>query len=522
MQNRHNSKSRLAAGLEKLSLHKYQAVHRDCLDMIKQDVSDGLPYFLLGLLARDHKNFSKAIELLRRAIATSPQMARFHAELARTYTQLNQQNEAFKANLDAARLSVDEADVADTIGVIFSRTGHHERAIPFFEKAITLNADPANFHYNLGASLQFSGEFERAKTAYNAALERDPKLYRAWSSLISLSRQTSEHHHLEILQTLFEDSQTEADASLHIGHAIAKTLEDLGEYAQSLTWLKKAKQKKSKSLNHNIKDDLALFKAAQQAPITPNLALKTSDPAPIFIIGLPRTGTTLVDRILSSHPDVTSAGELNTFAGLVKTASNSTSNRVLDEAVFTPLTDDALNKIGGAYWRETEDLRRGTPRMTDKMPLNFFYTGLIHQALPNARIIALRRGAMDSCLSNYRQLFSTGFSYYNYSLNLRDTAQYYGAFDKLMAHWRTSLPPDCFYEINYEDIVLDQENQTRQLLNFCGLNWHEACLHFYENAAPVSTASSVQVRQPLYKGAIGRWQRYGTALNDLKQALGAQ
>ena len=145
---------------------------------------------------------------------------------------------------------------------------------------------------------------------------------------------------------------------------------------------------------------------------------------------------------------------------------------------------------------------------------------MIHRALPDARIVALRRGAMDSCLSNFRQLFSTQFSFYNYTFDLDDTAVFYREFDGLMSYWRDTLPNNRFMEIRYEDIVFDQENQTRRLLEFCGLDWEEACLRFHENAAPVSTASSVQVRQPLYSGSIGRWKKYGDKLDSLKHALG--
>jgi hypothetical protein len=179
-----------------------------------------------------------------------------------------------------------------------------------------------------------------------------------------------------------------------------------------------------------------------------------------------------------------------------------------------------LPEIGQAYIESTRDLARGSARFTDKMPLNFFYAGLIHRALPNARIVALRRGAMDSCLSNYRQLLTVQDSYYQYTYDLKDIAMFYGFFDDLIANWREHIPTNRFLEIKYESIVHDQENQTRRLLEFCGLNWEEACLRFHENAAPVSTASSVQVRRPLYSDSIGRWKRYGDKLNDLKEALG--
>jgi hypothetical protein len=196
---------------------------------------------------------------------------------------------------------------------------------------------------------------------------------------------------------------------------------------------------------------------------------------------------------------------------------------VMDADTFiasNALLNEDLAQIGRDYTAAAAELSRGAERFTDKMPLNFFYAGLIHKALPNARIIALRRGAMDSCLSNYRQLLTVQHSYYHYTYDLGETAKFYRQFDQLMSHWRTHLPTDRFIEVAYEDIVHDQERQTRRLLDFCGLEWQQSCMRFHENKAPVSTASSVQVRQPLYSGSIGRWQRYGNKLDGLKQALG--
>ena len=161
-----------------------------------------------------------------------------------------------------------------------------------------------------------------------------------------------------------------------------------------------------------------------------------------------------------------------------------------------------------------------SPYIIDKMPFNFFYAALITKALPKAKIITLRRGAMDSCLSNYRQLLSVQDSFYNYTYDLEDTAFFYKEFDRLISHWRINLPKRNFMEIHYEDIVFDQEKQTRKLLDFCGLDFEQVCLDFHQNTAPVSTASSVQVRKPLYSGSIGRWKKYGHTVDKLRDVLG--
>jgi len=512
---------RLKQGLGQIAQHKYKKVHEQALDMIKSDVKDPVPYCLLATIAADHGNHIKACELFGRAADLGPGNANFQAYYGKALTTLGHQNRARLAADKAAEHPINDAFLADTIGVIYSRTGFHEKAVPFFEKAVALNPKPANFHYNLAASLQFLGNFEQADTAYRETLSRDSKAYRAWSSLVGLKRQSEDDNQLDTLIELFDELIGDADAELHLGHAIAKTLEDLGRYEESLDWLHAAKRRKLKSSGVNSIPYEELFAAARAtAPETTVSGGDDDHVAPIFIIGLPRTGTTLIDRILSSHSQVTAAGELNIFPGLIKEAVRTRSNMVMDGETLTKANKLDLSKIGRAYIDASKDLARGSARFTDKMPLNFFYAGLIHRALPDARFVAVRRGAMDSCLSNYRQLLTVQDSYYRYTYDLEDTAAFYRLFDDLMAHWCEHLPPDRFLEIHYESVVHDQENQTRRLLDFCGLDWEKACLRFHENAAPVSTASSVQVRRPLYSDSIGRWKRYGDKLNVLKDALG--
>ena len=516
-----NPSERLKQGLKQIALHRYKKVHEQALDMIKSDVKDPVPYCLLATIAAEHGNHIKACELFERAADLEPQIADFQAYYGKALTTLGHQNRARAAADKAAAHPINDAFIADTIGVIYSRTGFHEKAVPFFNKAVALNQAPANFHYNLAAALQFLGNFDQAEAAYRETLSRDSKAYRAWSSLVGLKRQSENDNHLDTLIELFDELSGDADAELHLGHAIARTLEDLGRYEESLEWLHTAKRRKLRSSGINSIPYEELFAAAKAtAPESPVSGDDDNHVAPIFIIGLPRTGTTLIDRILSSHSQVTSAGELNVFPGLIKEATRTRSNMVLDGETLIKANKLDLSEIGKDYINTAKDLARGSARFTDKMPLNFFYASLIHRALPGAHIVALRRGAMDSCLSNYRQLLTVQDSYYRYTYDLEDTAAFYRLFEDLMVHLREHLPADRFLEIHYERIVHDQENQTRRLLDFCGLDWEEACLRFHENTAPVATASSVQVRRPLYSDSIDRWKRYGNKLDILKEALG--
>ncbi|PHR61505.1 MAG: protein-tyrosine sulfotransferase [Robiginitomaculum sp.] len=520
----------LTTGMKLLRSRAYETVYKQSIEALRQNETNPLPFFLLGVLASDTGNTVKALEFFAKATEHAPKNVRYQTYHANTLMALGDHNQA-KARADiAATIGTNDALLSDMIGVIYSRTEHHNLAIPFFEQAVKKNPKWAKFHFNLGASAEFIGDFAKAKSAYTNTLSINPKFYLAWFSLVALEKQTSGNNHLEKLKTLFNELTVNGavdttDSHLLLGHTIAKTLEDLGEYEDSFDWLKKAKSTKRKQIQYNRQAMAKVFDAAKTT-ITLDMLDKHSDAdkfsnaAPIFIVGLPRTGTTLVDRILSSHPRVHSAGELTVFSKLIKAASALPIDTQLDCDTFLKTNQINLSDIGKNYIATTQTLMQGADHLIDKMPFNFLYAGLIHRALPNARIIVLRRGAMDSCLSNYRQLFASHNNNHDYAFDLEDTAIFYNEFDGLMSHWRKNIPPNRFMEIAYEDIIHDQKNQTRKLLSFCELEWDESCMRFHENTSPTATASSVQVRQPLYSGSIGRWKKYGHKLDALRAELG--
>ncbi len=521
-------------GMKLLRAKNYETVYKQSIEALRINEKNPLPFFLLGVLASDTGSHGKSLELFAKACEHGAENVYYQTYFAKALAALGYHDLAKKHADIAAGLGTQDALLADMIGVVYSRTGYHNLAIPFFEQAVKKNPRWAKFQFNLGASAEFIGDFEKAKTAYKNVLSLEPKFYLAWFSLVALEKQTPDNNQLEKLKTLFTSAAGDAEAQLLLGHAAAKTLEDLERFEESFTWLEKGKALKRNQVGYNQKTTSELFRTAKTVAATAadsRLASSTASAlVPIFVVGLPRTGTTLVDRILSSHPKVRSAGELTLFSELAQAAAQTPINGHINADTFLASARIDMSSVGQAYLDKTKDLALNTnlvlnkngdtTHLIDKMPLNFFYVGLIHRALPNAKIIVLRRGALDSCLSNYRQLFATHNRNYDYSYDIENTASYYREFDALIAHWRVIIPPDRFTEIAYEDIVNDQENQTRKLLDFCELDWDEACMNFHKNTAPVATASAVQVRQPLYSGAIGRWKKYGNKLNALKAALG--
>ena len=493
----------------RLAARDFAGAHRLALEALAEDRDSAGAWFVLGIIAIEHANPGRAAELFARAAELDPSDVRALAQLGRARLALNDRDGAFASVRRALALDPRDALTLDTLGVTLTRLGDHRSAIDLFERAVALHPASAGFWYNLAASRQFAGRFGAAAEGYRRALDLDPGLVRAWSALVGLETQTEGSNEIPRLTALFE-AQTDPDARLHLGHALAKTCEDLGRWDESLDWLDRAKQARRRALAHDPAADRALVDAAM-AGARPSGGL--DDTRPIFVVGLPRTGTTLVDRILSSHHQVRSLGELTNFALAAKRLAGTPSPRVLDPETLTAAVDAAA--LGRAYLDSVADLAGEAPRFVDKMPLNVFFAGLIHAALPRARIVCLKREPRDAALSNYRQLFATQFSYYNYAYDLAHTAAYVAGFERLTAHWRAVLPPDRYVEIAYEDLVADQEGQTRRLLTACGLDWDPACLAFQDNAAPVATASSVQVRSPIYASSIGRWRRYSRGLEAL-------
>ena len=450
---------------------------------------------------------------IARAIALDPR-GEYRAQLARLQIMLRQDGAAAET-LAAAEIALpDDALSRDTIGCVYARLGEHAASLPHFSEAVRLAPGNTEFRYNEAVSLNYIGKVAEAEVALEALLAIAPDAARAHHLLSSLRKQTAQRNHVARLTAVLERAREPRDRLL-LSYALAKELDDLGEPQTAFDRLAAANAEHRARLPYSFAQDAANFEAIErcwpqvaEAPIT-----GPPDNAPIFVIGMPRTGTTLVDRILSSHPDVWSAGELQAMPLAVKMASGTRTRTVLDVETVEAAANTDLGKIGHDYLAraQTHAGARESGRFTDKFPGNFQYAGFIARALPAARIVCLRRHPLDTVLANFRNLFAVGSRYYDYSYDLMDIARYYVWFDRLMAFWQRELPGRIL-ELRYEELVADQECETRRLVVHCGLEWDEACLDFHQNAAPVSTPSAAQVRRPMYKDAVARWKLHRGAL----------
>jgi hypothetical protein len=315
-------------------------------------------------------------------------------------------------------------------------------------------------------------------------------------------------------------------AAVQIHYALAKEYEDLGDYPRSFQHLQHGARIRRAHMQYDVERDLATVDwIIESFPVAPSEAM--ADPgkvapsaaAPIFILGLPRSGSTLVDRILSSHSLVSSAGELNAFALAIVDAVRKQSGRTQmsrQELIAASASLD-FAALGRDYLERARASGATGDYFTDKMPLNYLYCGLIRRALPNAKIIHVSRSPMAACYAMYKMLFEDG---YPFSYDLEEIGRYYLAYRRLMEHWWRSMP-GAMLSLRYEDLISDQLGVTLSLLKFCGLEWQEACAQFHQNPSPTTTASAAQVRRPLYDSSVSQWRHYEAQLAPLAAQLRA-
>ncbi|MBU4435614.1 MAG: sulfotransferase [Alphaproteobacteria bacterium] len=410
----------------------------------------------------------------------------------------------------------DDARLLQQLGEYYTHCGKSQEAARCYRRAVALTPDDPRGLYNLASALIALGLTGEAEVLLDRVIALDPADADAWQNRSTLRRQTAQANHVPALLDAVARTRP-GPAEVALCYALAKEFEDLGEYEQSFQWLKRGADRRRGLLSYRVESDVA---AMDEIARVFNPALFASTPegcaevGPIFVLGLPRSGTTLVDRIISSHDAVESLGEINDFAlSLMRLAGEAGGKGELIRRSAT--LDPAA--LGGAYLDSLSGRGARRPMVIDKTPVNFLYIGLIARALPNAKIIHLRRHPMDSGYALYKTLFRMGCPY---AYDLDDLAAYMLAHRRLMAHWRAVLPGRIL-DVDYEALVTDQETQSRRIIAHCGLDWQDACLRFYENAAPAATASAAQVRQPIHAGSVGLWRRYAPQLAPLAAALAA-
>lgn len=398
------------------------------------------------------------------------------------------------------------------LGLRYTLLGSHVEAEQCYAQAVARSPDDPGGLYNHATALIALGRLDAAEAMLDRVIALAPDDGDAWYNRATLRRQTARRNHVAAIERRLAQTPENHPAFVPLCYALAKEREDIGEHAAAFAALKRGADARRRRLQYRVEDDLDTMRRIATAFDAGFFARRHAghdDARPLFVVGLPRSGTTLVDRILGSHRAVVSRGESTDLAQAMVRLAGPVNGKA--ELVQRAAQLD-FSALGRAY---CATLPCGPAlRVIDKTPGNFLYLGLIAAALPQARIIHLRRHPMDACHAMYKTLFRMA---YPFSYDLDDLARYWLGYDALMAHWRRMLPADRFIDVDYEALVDDQETQSRRLVAHANLDWDDACLRFERNPQPTLTASAAQVRQPIYRSSLGLWRRYEHELAPLRR-----
>lgn len=460
----------------------------------------------------------------RRYIEAAEQIEPFNAGIlaykAHTLATLRDYAGALRVADRAVGLGSNESDVMATLGSVYTKCSEYDKSQRCFRAAVALDPDDPVHNYNLGTALRFSGDFAGAEESFDRAIALRPGDYETYFARSGLRTQTDDNNHVAQLESLLQRDINDWRGEMFVCYALAKELEDLQDWERSFKYLRRGADLKRAHMRYDVQTDVHKIERIRSA-FTPDLFTSTkggfSSAEPIFVVGLPRAGSTLVERILSSHDSVVSAGELQNFAiELMRPIyARLRTTQVPIEIMIEHSLDLDFQALGRAYCNSAQHVVGGSSRFVDKMPMNFLYIGLIHLALPKAKIVHVHRGAMDACYAMYKMMFKAA---YPFSYDLADLGHYYVAYHRLMKHWNECLG-DRLFDLRYEDLIADQKAVTQELLAYCGLEWQEACMDFHQLKAPSTTASAVDVRKPIYSSSVRKWQHFREQLASLEAHL---
>jgi len=473
----------------------------------------------LGAALRLLGKLDESVTTCRDAIIIKPTLAEAHCNLGIALNDQGKFSEAIASYREAIRLKPNYFEAHCNLGTALFEQGNLDDGAAAYRQAIGLNPKFAEAHYNLGLALVQFGKPSEARAALEQAIQLEPSKAKYHRILGDITRFVDGDPDLEEMERLARSSLSDGD-QIELHFALAKAYDDLGQCSNAFRHWFEGNTLKRLQITYNEATTLELLDYARTA-FTPDLIRtwkNAGDPSirPVFIVGMMRSGSTLVEQILASHPQVFGGGEFVHFRRAVEETRTILGAGMTLPELASVMTDQDFRDLGQRYLAKIESMAPPAIRITDKTLGNFIATGLIHLALPNAPIIHTFRDPIDTCLSCYSKLFSTE---QNHTYDLGELGRYYKSYQALMAHWHNILPRGRILDVRYEDVVADLEGQARRIIAYCGLDWDPRCLAFYETQRPVRTYSAMQVRQQIYNNAIGRWHRYSEFLGPLLAEL---
>ena len=456
--------------------------------------------------------FSEALPLAKQAVAGARECLPAHGMLATILLRLGRAQEAELVVLQALACAQGVVDAYDGLAHVSMLLGQHQRSNALYRRVVEMSPKTPRFLYNLASSERSLGQLDEAEAACNRAIELDSTQYPSYLLRSELRVQTPNSNHVEELQSILRRQGMDDRVRLFLGYALGKELDDLQRFEEAFRWFSEAALARKRHLSYDVAvDERKLQRIAEAFPAVPNRVSTTDDHGSqhIFVVGLPRSGTTLLERILTGLPNVRSNGETDNFSNaLMASAPLDGRDLFLRAAAADPgVVASQYSRLAGTSTRDG--------KVVEKLPMNYLYLGAIHRALPGSPILLMHRSAMDSCFAMYRTLFAAA---YPFSYDLNDLARYYASYEKLICHWNASFR-EQIQEVVYEDLVKNPIRIGTKVAQRCGLAWADSAIEVHKNSSASLTASAAQVRRPIYGSSSGRWRHYRKHLEPLIEAL---
>mgnify|MGYP000002805098 FL=1 len=494
---------------------QFAAAEQVCRQFLTKHKHHPEAMMLLAEIGMQLKVYSDAEFLLESCVELYPDNEKAALAYQNVLSKLGKFPEAVQVARQRLEHNPTSFSIKTSLAHALVGVGQLDEAITVYRDVLAENPDRPKVWVSLGHALKAKGDTPDAVSAYEKAIDYASDYGDAYWSLANTKTYKFSDALLAQMSEQLNSNAIKLEDKIHVCFALGKGLEDRGEASKAFNYYQQGNSLKRSTLQFDIARTEEALNAQQRAFSSEdfNKVEGCQAPDPIFIVGLPRAGSTLLEQILASHSKVDGTMELHDILGIASSLSHQKTPYPLN---VNALDGETLEKLGARYIEQTRAYRQGAPLFIDKMPNNFIHIGLIKKILPNAKIIDARRNPMDCCFSGFKQLFGEG---QEFSYSLSDIGRYYKAYEKLMDHWHAVLPGEIL-TVQHEEVLDDLEGQVRRILDFCGLDFEEACLAFHQTKRVIKTPSSEQVRQPIYKTGMGQWKPFDSYLADLKQALG--
>ena len=464
-------------------------------------------YNLLGLILVGQGKNDEAIKYYEKGISIRPNYAMIYNNLGTVYKAKRNYVKAENYYNKSIKLNNKLPEAQNNLGNLYIDLNKHTEAIISFKKSISINPNLYIAHYNLGILYKSIGKFDESKKYLKETIRLCPQFYNAHRAFSQINTYKANDNHINLMKKFYNKSNINNSDKMTLAFALGKAFDDIKNFGNAFKYYDKGNKLRRNSIKFSLKKEneefLDIEKTFTKSFYNKYLKAGKEDSSPIFILGMPRSGTTLVEQIISSHPKVYGGGELNLFNDFVK-------NYFYKDGYFSieyinKNNDKNFRRIGQKYIDEIKRISGKSERVTDKLPINFKWIGLIKLILPKSKIVHCARNSKDTCISIYKNFFTS--TDLNYAYNFEELVNFYKLYESLMEFWKKNLP-GFITEIKYEDLIKNPKIEIPKLIKDCNLSWNENCLKFYNNKRAIKTASDTQVRNKIYTSSINSWKNY--------------